>query len=75
MTPKRLVLIAVGITYAILAIYNLLRITPRELTTDHRLVVALVHQTPVRKQADSEFESLPPSHEICLVFSMTYSTG
>ena len=44
MTPKRLVLIALGITYAILAIYNLLRITPRELTTDHRLVVSFVHQ-------------------------------
>jgi hypothetical protein len=44
MTPTRLAFIAIGITYAILAIYNLLRITPRALTPDHRLVVSSVHQ-------------------------------
>jgi hypothetical protein len=44
MTPRRLVFIAIGITYAIIAIYHLLRITPRELTTDHRLAVSSVHQ-------------------------------
>jgi hypothetical protein len=35
--------------------------------------VARHHQ--LRKHACSEFESLPPSHEICPAFSVTCSTG
>jgi hypothetical protein len=44
MRPKWLVFIAIGITYVIVAVYHLLRIAPRELTPDHRQIVAAVHQ-------------------------------